>query len=360
MGACCSTPSLPEAADSGVNDASQLEDKKQQALFQHHSNSNPSGSLKQYTTRTTLSFEPTKTEECSCGGSALATPNMDNIMVEASVESLTPSFPQIDDNKSELTDFQLKMEMKKLEKLESRRRLEELQMHAFDQQVKAMQSKQYQRLYDVFKEYSKDADVDTMDVDGLTSALKVFGMIIDTNTSFQSYIWSKFDLENEAEIRFDDFSSTLASLLNLDDDSLQTLFEIFDIDEDGFLRLEDFARIFLSLNHISVVSTGSTQNVVYSKKQCRKQARKIIAECDCQSGDGRISFKQFLLCMEHLKKETQESMMIQHMTAPSISTNGTSMMSIPGASMISIPGIRSILPANSMSPASSLEVAPRR
>ena len=61
-------------------------------------------------------------------------------------------------------------------------------------------------------------------------------MIIDTNTSFQSYIWSKFDLENEAEIRFDDFSSTLASLLNLDDDSLQTLFEIFDIDEDGFLR----------------------------------------------------------------------------------------------------------------------------
>lgn len=125
MGACCSTPSLPEAADSGVNDASQLEDKKQQALFQHHSNSNPSGSLKQYTTRTTLSFEPTKTEECSCGGSALATPNMDNIMVEASVESLTPSFPQIEDNKSELTDFQLKMEMKKLEKLESRRRLEE-------------------------------------------------------------------------------------------------------------------------------------------------------------------------------------------------------------------------------------------
>ena len=64
-----------------------------------------------------------------------------------------------------------------------------------------------------------------------------------------------------------------------DDNCLQTLFEIFDIDEDGYLRLEDFARIFLTQNQIAVVSTGGRQDSVYTKRQCLKQG-----VCVCVGG----------------------------------------------------------------------------
>ena len=86
-----------------------------------------------------------------------------------------------------------------------------------------------------------------MNIHGLTKALAVFGMIIDTDKDFQRHIFKKFDLDNEKEITYNDFSATIASFVgsNTDDDSLQTLFEIFDIDQDGYLELEDMARVYV-------------------------------------------------------------------------------------------------------------------
>merc|ERR1711997_1361230 len=145
-------------------------------------------------------------------------------------------------------------------------------------------------------------------------------------------------LDREGVIRFDDFSSTMASFVGShvseDDDSLQTMFEIFDIDEDGYLRVEDFARIFLTQNQIAVVSTGGTQDSVYTKKQCLKQARRIMAQCDCHTQNGRISFEQFKVMM---RSRTEREMMLDHMPAPSITVG-------PGASMSAIPGLRGIIP----------------
>jgi len=87
-------------------------------------------------------------------------------------------------------------------------------------------------------------------LDGLSTAFAVFGMIIDTDNDFKNDISKKFDLDNEKEITYNDFSSTIASFVgsNTDDDSLQTLFEIFDIDQDGYLELQDMARVALGNN----------------------------------------------------------------------------------------------------------------
>ncbi len=50
----------------------------------------------------------------------------------------------------------------------------------------------------------------------------------EANTSFQRHSWGKFDLDDENEIRFDDFSATMSTFVMSNDESLQTLFEIFD------------------------------------------------------------------------------------------------------------------------------------
>jgi len=328
--------------------------------------------MRQYHPRGTLSVEGTTTkgsDDCPgsrasqsnepspslTGNANLNTPNI--VAAEPSIESFTPSAdPQLEEQKSE---FQIRMEMRRLEKMESWRRLDELQRSAFDRQVKTMQSKQYKRLYDVFKEYANSGG-ETMDLHGLTSALSVFGMIIDTNSTFQHHIWSKFDLDNELEITFDDFRATMATFVsNLsDEDTLQTLFEIFDIDEDGYLRLEDFARVFLTQNQIAVVSTGGHQQAVYTKRQCIKQARKIMTQSDCNFADGRISFEQFKMMMT---SRTERDMLIDHMTAPSISMDPRTMSQIT-ASVTTIPGIKGILPlstASSITSASSLDVPHR-
>jgi len=356
MGLCGSTQS--EDSESEHITSSDHKDVNELALSKHHSNSaahsRGSRSLKQYQHRKdTLSGGQHTDEDGACGrisgntscdGSLssnnpklLMSPKMEpQLMAE---ESFTPSAtPQlVDQNKSE---FQLKMERKRSEMTERAHRLQILQRNAFDRQVEALQSKQYRRLYDVFNDYTKTPGGDTMDIDGLTSALAVFGMIIDTNSTFQRHIFSKFDLDNEAEIRFDDFSATMACFVgNCNDaESLLTLFEIFDVDEDGYLRMEDFARIFLTQNQIAVVTTGGVQDSVYSKRQCLKQARKIMAQCDCVlTDDGRISFEQFQLMMTH---RTETDMMIDHMTAPSISMANASVSAIPGIATILPPAMR--------------------
>jgi len=223
---------------------------------------------------------------------------------------------QVPEQKSQ---FQLRMEDRRSEIITQWNSLDELQRRAFDQQIERMQSKRYQGLKDVFQEYCCKHDGNAMDIEGLTSALSVFGMIIYTNSAFKNHIWSKFDLDDEMQITFDDFSATMATFVsNLsDEETLQILFEIFDIDQDGKLRLEDFARVLLSLNHLALVSTGKQQQVVYTKKQCIKQARKHMTDCDPEYADGMISFERFRKIMA---SRTDQHMLIDDMSIPSITT----------------------------------------
>jgi len=240
-------------------------------------------------------------------------------------DSYTPDEPimttQMTSTKS---DFQIKMEERRSEILREKQKLAQLQQNAFEQQVAVQQSKSYKRLYDVWEEYATNEGT-TMDIHGVTKALAVFGMIIDTDKDFQRHIFRKFDLDNEKEITYNDFSATIASFVgsNTDDDALQTLFEIFDIDQDGYLELEDMARVLLAQNQITIVVTGqqsseSSKNVVYSKQQCLKQARRMVAEYDSeQFNDNKISFDEFKAMMN---QRTENDMMIAHMQAPSEST----------------------------------------
>merc|ERR1712130_927067 len=105
-----------------------------------------------------------------------------------------------------------------------------------------------------------------------------------------------------------------------DDNSLQTLFEIFDIDQDGYLEIEDIARILLCQNQIAVVVTGNESNkqhIIYNKQQCLKQARRMVAQYDSEEfNDNKISYDEF---KEMMKGKTENDMMIDHMQAPSIS-----------------------------------------
>eukprot|EP01084_Bolivina_argentea_P062110 113568_1 len=218
--------------------------------------------------------------------------------------------PELEPCKSE---FQLRMEQRRSEIMLQRQKLKELQHVAFHRQLTAQHTK-FKRLYDVWEEFATNPNGSTMDIDGLTQALAVFGMIIDSNRDFQRHIFDKFDLDGENEITYNDFSATIASFVgsNTDDDSLQTLFEIFDIDQDGYLEIEDMARILLAQNQIAVVVTGQQSNVSYTKRQCIKQARRMFSDTS------KISFSEYKHMMQH---RTEDDMMIDHMPAPSISMN---------------------------------------
>merc|ERR1711971_516883 len=108
-----------------------------------------------------------------------------------------------------------------------------------------------------------------------------------------------------------------------DDDSLQTLFEIFDIDEDGYLNLEDIARILLTQNQIAVVCTqqqiqeNEESAITLSRQQCLKTAAKVISRhqqtqrrATNAKRDGRVHFEDFKTMMN---SRTDHDMLIQHM-----------------------------------------------
>lgn len=221
------------------------------------------------------------------------------------------------------SDFQVRMEQRRSEKGMEKQRLSKLQVSAFEQQVASQQLNGYRRLYDVWEEFSVDSDGQrTMDIDGLTGALKVFGMVIDINTSQRSHIWDKFDVDNENELTYSDFSATLASFVgsgahDVDDHALQTIFEIFDCFETGFLEVEQIARILLTQAQLSVVLTGQEKGqIVYSKAQCLKQARRMIEQFDSDEfQDNKISFDEFKN-MFHGK--TERDMLINSMRVPSV------------------------------------------
>lgn len=243
--------------------------------------------------------------------------------LDAETSSVDDDIPPSTQIETQLSEFQMKVEQRKSELLRQKQKLKELQQDAFDQQVAAQQSRNFKRLYDVWQEFATNDDLTMMNIDGLTKALSVFGMIIDTNRDFQKHIFMKFALDNVKEIDYNDFSATISSFVGsggCDDDSLQTLFEIFDIDEDGYLELEEMARILLAQNQMAVVVTGkqSQKNQqVYTKQQCLKQARRMIQNYDSQQfNDNKISFEEFKIMMS---TRTENDMMIDHMQAPSIS-----------------------------------------
>jgi len=209
----------------------------------------------------------------------------------SSVDDEIPPTTQMEAQKSEL---QIKMEERASELMREKQKIKELQQDAFERQVAEQQGQNYKRLYDVWQEFATNDDASKMDINGLTKALAVFGMIIDTNRHLQKHIFKKFDLDNQNEITYDDFSATIASFVgsNTDDDSLQTLFEIFDMNEDGYLELEEMARILLAQNQITVVVTGKQQQSqnTFTKNQCLKQAKKMVTQYDSdQFNDNKIS-----------------------------------------------------------------------
>jgi len=81
--------------------------------------------------------------------------------------------------------------------------------------------------------------------------------------------------------------------------------------------LEDMARVLLAQNQIAVVVTGQqleATQVVYTKKQCIKQARRMVAEYDSeQFNDNKISFDEFQAMMNI---RTEHDMMLDHIQAP--------------------------------------------
>ena len=158
-----------------------------------------------------------------------------------------------------------------------------------------------------------------MDINGLSKALAVFGMIIDTDRDLQKFVLKQFDLDNTGskEIDYNDFSATMSSIIaSKEEEALLLLFQIFDNDQDGYLELEDIALILLSTNQIAVVATGQKDNftTTVNKRQCLKQSKKMIANHNLN--EDKVSFDEFKNMMIN---KTEKDMMFDHMQHISVS-----------------------------------------
>eukprot|EP01084_Bolivina_argentea_P025090 46683_1 len=210
-------------------------------------------------------------------------------------------------------EFKLRISQRQSEIEEQKQQLADMKSKMFNTQVS---KKKMLGLYDLFKQHANCNDAQTkMDVDGLTTALKEFGMIIDTERTLQKFVWSKFDIDNEGEIDYNDFMATLSSLIgSKDEDSLLLMFQIFDIDQDGYLNTDDMAMIILAQNQIALAVTGHVEEanendkVVLNKRICLKLARKIITKYDSdQFKDSKISFDEY---QEMMKNTNVDEMML--------------------------------------------------
>jgi len=229
----------------------------------------------------------------------------------------TPIIDRLDLNADEhRLKFQIQMEVAETEEKFERERKKHLRNETFDVQLKTQRSQRYDSLYQVFDRYAIGDEKDKMDIDGLSKALAVFGMVIDSDRDLQKFVLKKFDLDNNGEIDYNDFSSTMSAIIaSQDDESLLLLFQIFDIDSDGYLELEDVARLLLSVNQIAVVATKGQQNksiISYTKRQCLKQANRLMKQ------QNKVSFEQF---KDLMMNKTEKDLMIDHMVQPSISYN---------------------------------------
>eukprot|EP01084_Bolivina_argentea_P082261 148941_1 len=216
--------------------------------------------------------------------------------------------------------FQINMQIHETDEKFERERIKQICDEIFDKQIQNQHN--FCSLYQVFKKYATNWNKDKMNIDGLTKAMAVFGLIIDVDKELQKLIWSKFDTENDKEIDFSDFSATMSSIItSKDDDWLLLLFQIFDIDKDGYLTVHDIARVLLSENHFGVVATGqdvhTLPEITYTRKMCLKQSKKFIQMHD-KNEDDKVSFDEFKAMMIN---KTEKDWMIQFMEQPSNSFN---------------------------------------
>eukprot|EP01084_Bolivina_argentea_P146997 257251_1 len=209
-----------------------------------------------------------------------------------------------DPNEQRRLEFKDRMSERKMEIKQNALKLTELCNASFEEQVSRQRSKSFLGLYEVFQHYATNGDKTKMDIDGLTEALKTFGMVIDHDKNFKKMVFRKFDIDNEREIDYNDFMATMSSLIGTkNEDSLLLMFQIFDVDEDGYLTTEDIARILLAQNQIAVVVTGQLEDatITYTKRQCLKVARKMITKFDSdQFKDDKISFTEYQNMMLNL------------------------------------------------------------
>eukprot|EP01084_Bolivina_argentea_P086337 156050_1 len=149
-------------------------------------------------------------------------------------------------------------------------------------------------LYDIFTQHATGDQSDRMDIEGLTTALKTFGLKIDKDLELRKLIWSKFDLENQKEIDYNDFMATMSSLIDVkNEDSLFLFFQIFDYDQNGFLEVDELAQLLFSQQKIAAAVTNQPRLITSTtNKQCINDAQKFVNEND-DNGDGLISFEEY-------------------------------------------------------------------
>eukprot|EP01083_Nonionella_stella_P087062 242063_1 len=217
-----------------------------------------------------------------------------------------------DDRKLE---FQLKISEKKSQIEEDAKALAVLKQTSFEAQVLRQKSKAFVGLYELFEHHATNETKDKMNMNGVTAALKEFGMMIDINKNLQKFVYSKFDIDREGAIDYNDFMATISSLIGTkDEETLLLMFQIFDCDEDGYLSTEDVARMLLAQNQMAVIVTGhasDTNTVTLSKKQCLKLALRILTKYDEKFNGSKISFDEFKAMMMHF---TTDTMMIDNMS----------------------------------------------
>ena len=191
-----------------------------------------------------------------------------------------------------------------------------------NRQIHRQQNHNFESLYKIFEENATKTNKEAMDMDGFIKALKHFGIEIGKDLSLQQLVFAEFDLDNDKQIDYNDFSSTLSMIVaSKQEKKMELLFRMFDMDKDGYLEIEDFASMLLTQNHIAVVTTGAQeqQKVRYNERHCKIQSKKMIASLngdDEKLDDSRISFEQFKQLM---KDKTEKDMMIEHIGLPSMS-----------------------------------------
>eukprot|EP01083_Nonionella_stella_P074115 200885_1 len=213
--------------------------------------------------------------------------------------------------------FQIKMQFHETEQKLEREAIHQRRDEIFETQLKQQQSQQLDKLYTVFTRHATNGK---LDMDAFVNALAVFGLMVDFDPALAQLVFHKFDIDNENEIDFFDFSSTMSELITShEEEELLLLFQIFDLNKDGYLDYVDIARILLTQNHFAVVATAQDQKnltqITYTKRQCLKQAKRRM-QSNGLVDYNKISFVQF---KQMMLGKTEKDMMIQWMDYPSAS-----------------------------------------
>eukprot|EP01084_Bolivina_argentea_P308558 533591_1 len=172
------------------------------------------------------------------------------------------------------------------------KQLQKLQDQAFE----ALLSEKPLRIDEVYHTYATNEDKTKMDINGLIQAFAYFGMVI--NGDLAQWVFESMQLisygenEQDVELDFDDFNRTMTYTFKnifFNESNIQVMFAIFDIDQDGELNIQDFSRLLLAQNYITVSIQEYEYNKHdyedapmphYTKKESVKLAKKLMMEFD--------------------------------------------------------------------------------